>query len=424
MRSSIARLLLGGGALILACGGAQAAGLPYSLLEKGKQLVDAGDCQACHTQDKSKPFAGGRAVPTPFGTIYSANITPDRDTGIGGWTADDFYKAMHEGVGPHGERLYPAFPYPNFTKMTRADVDAVRAYLMSLTPIQSRPPGNELMWPLNYRIMMAGWNMLFFTPGEYRPDPQKSAVWNRGAYLVQGAGHCGACHTPKNVFGADKSGEDLRGAQIQDWTAPSLAANERDGLGRWSNEDIVEYLKTGRNKLSGATGLMAEVVVNSTSKMSDEDLKAIATYLKDTPPAPDSKPGAPSQEVVDAGKGIYNDSCAACHEASGAGVPHMFPPLKGNAVAQQADPSTVVRVILEGAMTAATKERPTPSAMPAFAWKLSNDEIAAVATYVRNAWGNQASPVSASDVSKMRKSINAEKAGPQIAGSGIKMNER
>jgi mono/diheme cytochrome c family protein len=424
MRSSIARLLLGGGALILACGGAQAAGLPYSLLEKGKQLVDAGDCQACHTQDKSKPFAGGRAVPTPFGTIYSANITPDRDTGIGGWTADDFYKAMHEGVGPHGERLYPAFPYPNFTKMTRADVDAVRAYLMSLTPIQNRPPGNELMWPLNYRIMMAGWNMLFFTPGEYRPDPQKSAVWNRGAYLVQGAGHCGACHTPKNVFGADKSGEDLRGAQIQDWTAPSLAANERDGLGRWSNEDIVEYLKTGRNKLSGATGLMAEVVVNSTSKMSDEDLKAIATYLKDTPPAPDSKPGAPSQEVVDAGKGIYNDSCAACHEASGAGVPHMFPPLKGNAVAQQADPSTVVRVILEGAMTAATKERPTPSAMPAFAWKLSNDEIAAVATYVRNAWGNQASPVSASDVSKMRKSINAEKAGPQIAGSGIKMNER
>lgn len=409
---------------MLACGGAQAAGLSYSLLEKGKQLVDAGDCQACHTQDKSKPFAGGRAVPTPFGTIYSANITPDRDTGIGGWTADDFYKAMHEGVGPHGERLYPAFPYPNFTKMTRADVDAVRAYLMNLTPIQNRPPRNELMWPLNYRIMMAGWNMLFFTPGEYRPDPQKSAEWNRGAYLVQGAGHCGACHTPKNVFGADKSGEDLRGAQIQDWTAPSLAANERDGLGRWSNEDIVEYLKTGRNKLSGATGLMAEVVVNSTAKMSNEELKAIATYLKDTPPAPDTKPGAPSQEVVDAGKGIYNDSCAACHDASGAGVPHMFPPLKGNAVAQQADPSTVVRVILEGAMTAATKERPTPSAMPAFAWKLSNDEIAAVATYVRNAWGNQASPVSASDVSKMRKSINAEKAGPQIAGSGIKMNER
>jgi len=410
--------------LVLAGGAAQAAGLPYSLLEKGKRLVDAGDCQACHTQDKRKPFAGGRAIPTPFGTIYSANITPDRDSGIGGWTEDDFYRAMHEGVAPHGERLYPAFPYPNFTKMTRDDVNAIRAYLMSLAPVGDRPPPNELLWPLNHRIMMAGWNMLFFTPGEYKPDPQKSDAWNRGAYLVQGAGHCGACHTPKNVFGADKSGEDLRGAQIQDWTAPSLAANDRDGLGRWSKEDIVEYLKTGRNKLSGATGLMAEVVVNSTSKMSDDDLNAIATYLKDTPPAPDTAPGAPTQEVVDAGKAIYNDSCAACHDTSGVGVPHMFPPLKDNAIAQQEDPSTVVRIILEGAMTAATKERPTPSAMPAFAWKLSNEEIAAVATYVRNAWGNRASPVSASAVGKMRQAINAEKAGPQVAGSGVRINPR
>ena len=403
-------------------GSAVAVDYPFAVLQKGKYLVDAGDCVACHTADKSKPFAGGRAIPTPFGTIFSANITPDRDTGIGAWSEDDFYRALHEGRGPHGERLYPAFPYPYFTKMSRDDVNAIRAYLMRIEPVSNSPPRNRLPWPINQRGSMAGWDGVFFTPGQFVANPQKSAEWNRGAYLVEGPGHCGACHTAKNVFGADKSGEALQGGLIQNWTAPKLVDDDRDGLGRWSNDDIVEYLKTGRNKHSGATGLMAEVIVNSTSKLTDSDLAAIATYLKDIPANGDVITAVPDQAVMAAGKAIYDNSCAACHQVSGAGVPHMFPPLKGNAVAQQSDPSTVVRVILQGARTATTGSRPTPSTMPAFNWKLSDQQVAAVATYVRNTWGNKAPPVTAAAVADMRKAINTTKAGPQTVGSGVRLN--
>ncbi|HVV61492.1 MAG TPA: c-type cytochrome [Pseudolabrys sp.] len=407
-------------ALILG-GAASATEFPFAKLQKGKSLVDAGDCVACHTQDKSKPFAGGRPIPTPFGIIYSANITPDRDTGIGAWSADDFYRAMHEGIGPHGERLYPAFPYPYFTKMPREDVDAIFAYLSTLKPVQNKTPRKELTWPLDHRDLLAGWDWLFFEPGEFKPDPNKSAEWNRGAYLVEGPGHCGACHTAKNVFGADKKSETLQGANIQDWTAPKLVGDDRNGLGRWNTDDIAEYLKTGRNRFSGATGLMAEVVVNSTSKMSDSDLKAIATYLKSVPSDKEEAESSPTKSAMNAGKAIYADSCAACHQAGGEGVARMFPPLKGDAVAQQADPSTVIRVILEGAMTAGTQKQPTPSAMPAFDWKLKDDQVAAVATYVRNAWGNKASAVSAEDVAKMRKKLAAGKASPETVGTGAKL---
>jgi mono/diheme cytochrome c family protein len=306
--------------------------------------------------------------------------------------------------------------------MTRQDVDAIYAYLQTLKPVRNMPPDNELIWPLNYRPLMAGWDWMFFTPGDYVANAGKTAEWNRGAYLVEGPGHCGACHTEKNTFGADKDSKALAGAQIQDWTAPKLVANDRNGLGRWSKDDIVEYLKTGRNKSSGAAGLMAEVVENSTSKMSDADLAAIATYLKDQPGKGDETSSQPAQASMDAGKAIYADTCAACHQAEGKGVVRMFPPLKGDAVAQQSDPSTVIRVILEGAMTATTGQRPTGTAMPAFAWKLSDDQVAAVATYVRNAWGNKASPVSADQVAAMRTSINAGKAAPQTVGTGAKRN--
>jgi mono/diheme cytochrome c family protein len=264
---------------------------------------------------------------------------------------------------------------------------------------------------------------MFFSPNEFRADPNKNAEWNRGAYLVVGPGHCGACHTEKNFAGADKSSKALQGAPIQGWTAPKLVGDDRDGLGRWSQDDIAEYLKTGRNRFSGATGLMAEVVANSTSRLTDGDLHAIATYLKDLPSKGVETASAPSQTVMNAGKAIYDDTCAACHQSSGEGISHMFPPLKGDAVVQQADPSTVVRVILEGAMTATTRERPTPSAMPAFNWKLDDDEIAAVATYVRNAWGNNAAAVTADAVKSMRNAIDREKATPQTVGSGIKLHE-
>ena len=299
----------------------------------GAARQGAGRCRrlpACHTKDESKPFAGGRAIETPFGTIYSPNITPDRDTGIGAWSDEEFYQALHDGIGPDGTRLYPAFPYPYFTKMPRDDVMAVRAYLNTLQPIASTRPDNKLTWPLNHRVFMSGWNRLFFTPGTFTPDPARSAEWNRGAYLVEGPGHCGACHTPKNALGGDKSGEALRGGQLQDWFVPNISNDSRNGLGAWSADEIVEYLKTGRNAKSGASALMSEVVTHSTAKMSDADLHAIATYLKSMPGTAERQAvAAPDRAVMDAGKAIYLDSCSACHQLRrrrrGAHVPAARP---------------------------------------------------------------------------------------------------
>jgi mono/diheme cytochrome c family protein len=399
-------------ALAIVCGVVTCAGAEepsFALLKRGKALTDAGDCVACHTAEKGKPFAGGRPVETPFGTIYSANITPDTATGIGNWTSDDFYRAMHEGVDPAGHRLYPAFPYPYFTKLTREDVEAIRVYLRTLDPVKNTPRANDLIWPLNYRVFLRGWNWMFFDAGTFAPDPHKSAVWNRGAYLVEGPGHCGACHTPKNIFGADKKDQRLAGGQLQNWFAPRITNAARRGIGSWQKDEIVEYLKTGRNAHSGATGLMAEVVADSTSKMSKEDLEAIATYLKDTPGSNEGSSDKPSAAVMPAGEAIFKDSCAGCHQSNGEGVGRMFPPLKANANAQSADPTTVLRVILNGAQTVATDARPTPVAMPAYRWKLSDAQIAAVASYVRNAWGNSAPAVSKDDVKSERGTLQSKR---------------
>lgn len=381
----------------------------FSTLQRGRQLVDAGDCVACHTAGNGgQPFAGGRPIETPFGVIYSPNLTPDPETGIGAWTDDDFYRAMHTGVGPDGTRFYPAFPYPYFTKLTRADVLAMRAYLNTLPPVHSDRPEAELIWPLNHRLLMAGWNALFFDPGAVRPDPAKSDEWNRGAYLVQGAGHCGACHTPKNLVGADKTADALHGGIIQNWFAPEIANNRRSGIGSWSADDLVAYLKTGRNRHSAATGLMAEVVTNSTSKLPDSDLHAIATYLLDSDGSPTRSIDPPRQTLMTAGEAIFTDSCAGCHKTDGAGVPLMFPPLAGNANVQSRNPTTVLRVILEGARTVATDARPTAATMPAYRWKLDDAAVAAVASYVRNAWGNQAPAVSAGQVEELRDRLRAK----------------
>ena len=384
---------------------ADAAQSSFATVQHGKALVEAGDCAGCHTTNPDRPFAGGLAVETPFGTIYSSNLTPDRETGIGTWSDEDFWRAMHLGVGATGERLYPAFPYPNFTKLTRDDVDAIWTYLKTLQPIRSKPAANDLTWPLDHRVLVRGWNLLFFRPGVFQRDPAKSDAWNRGAYLVEGAGHCGACHTAKNFFGADKASAFLQGGVLQNWFAPNITDAERTGLRSWSDDDIVEHLKTGRNRISGATGIMAEVVANSTSRMSDSDLRAIAAYLKDFSGGDELKPAAPHQSAMDAGKRIYDDSCTACHQGSGNGVAHMFPRLKDNPNVQSRDATSVIRVILDGARTVATNPRPTPSSMPAYDWKLSDEEIAAVATYVRNAWGNSAPEVGAGEVRAMRKAL-------------------
>ena len=378
------------------------AGVSYSEIARGRYLTDAGDCVACHTAEKGQPFAGGRALETPFGVIYSPNITPDRETGIGAWSDEAFYRAMHLGIDAGGNRLYPAFPYPYFTKLARDDVLAIRAYINTLPAVKSTPPSNQLPWPLNYRVLLRGWNWMFFDAGEYKPDPNKTAEWNRGAYLVGGAAHCGACHTPKNLAGGDKKDARLAGGLLQNWFAPELTDDARKGLGQWSIEDIVEYLKTGRNRLSGATGPMAEVIANSTSKLRYDDLRAIATYLKESPATDSRSPEQPEGSTMTSGEAIFLDSCAACHQANGLGVSHLFPPLAGNANVQSTDPTTVIRVILRGARTVPTRTRPTPSSMPAYNWKLTDAEIAAVANYVRNQWGNRASSVAADRVRSLR----------------------
>lgn len=374
------------------------------LVARGKSLVDAGDCASCHTKDAAKPFAGGKRIDTPFGGIYSPNLTPDRETGLGGWSDDDFYRALRFGVAPDGSRYYPAFPYPNFSKLTRQDIGAIRAFLATLTPVKNTAPTPELRFPLNYRVLMRGWNWLFFKPGILMPDQAKSAEWNRGRYLVEGPGHCGACHTPKNIFGADKRGQAFGGGLVQGMFAPRLDAAERSGLKSWSVEDIAEYLRSGRNGRSHAGELMSEVVVNSTSKMSDADVRAIAVYLKALPTgAPEPAVSAAPAAAMTDGEKIYKGACIACHEADGSGAPRIYPPLPGNANLQAANPSSTLRIILDGAQTVTTARAPNTGSMPAYAAKLSDQEIADVTTYIRNAWGNAAPAVSAEQVAKARR---------------------
>ena len=371
---------------------------------RGRLLTDAADCGSCHTADPSKPFAGGKRIETPFGGVYSANLTPDRDTGLGAWSDDDFVRALRYGVAPDGSRYYPAFPYPHFTKMIRPDVLAIRAYLETLPPVRNTPPPPQLRWPLNYRVLMRAWNAAFFRPSIFEPDQNKSAEWNRGGYLVEAAGHCGACHTPKNFFGAEKRGQKYGGGLVDGWFAPRLDGANRGGLKSWSVEDIVEYLQSGRNAKSHADGPMAEVVINSTSRMSDADLRAIAVYLKDLAPgAPEPEVAPPSPAQMAEGEKLYRAACVACHEADGSGAPRIYPPLPGNANLQSADPASALRIILDGAETVTTPRTPNKGSMPAYARQWSDQQIADVTNYIRNSWGNAAPAVTAAEVAKARR---------------------
>ncbi len=373
------------------------------MIARGKALTDAGDCYSCHTADPAKPFAGGKRIDTPFGAIYSPNLTPDRETGLGMWSDRDFTRALHEGIAPDGSRYYPAFPYPNFTKLVREDILAVRAYLATLKPVRNEPPPPQLRWPLNYRVLMRGWNWLFFRPGMFEPDQHKTAEWNRGAYLVEGAAHCGACHTPKNILGADKHNQPYGGGLIGGWFAPRLDSAQRSGLKSWSIDDIAEYLQSGRNRHSHAGGPMAEVVTNSTSKMGDADVRAMAVYLKDLTAGPlEPAVTSPQAAQMENGARVYKGACIACHEADGQGAPRIYPPLPGNANLQSADPASTLRIILDGAETLTTPRASNSGSMPAYAAKLSDREIADVATYVRNSWGNAAPAATPDQVAKAR----------------------
>jgi len=377
-------------------------------LRRGQALTIAGDCMSCHIRDGGQPFGGGLGMNTPFGVIFSANITPDRTTGIGGWTNDQFHRAMHDGIGAHGENLYPAFPYPWFSRASRADNDAIFAYLKTIPAVSYVPPANRLPFPLNIRFMVKAWNLLFFRPHDFQTDARQSAEWNHGAYLVSGLGHCGGCHTPVNFLGATDSGRALRGGDLDSWVAPDLTANARTGLGAWSVDDISEFLRTGRNAHAGAGGSMAEVVSYSTSLMTDQDRHAIAVYLKSQTASPDRAAGTPDLGAMRRGAAVYSDACASCHLENGVGQPRFFPPLGHDAKLQQADPTGLEHLILAGGRVGPTTTRPSPLTMPSFAWKLTDGEIADVSTYIRNSWGNQAPQVPASRVRDLRHRLGLE----------------
>jgi mono/diheme cytochrome c family protein len=379
-------------------------------LRRGQYLVTAGDCMSCHLREGGEALAGGLGLNTPFGVIYTPNITSDKETGIGEWTADQFYRAMHKGIDDEGDNLYPAFPYPWFTLVSREDDDAILAFLKTTPAVKYTPPKNDLPFPLNLRYAVKGWNLLYFKPHDFKSEANQSAEWNRGAYLVNGLGHCGGCHTPKSALGADKSGRDFQGGTLDNWVAPDLTANERTGLGSWSIDDVTEYLGTGRNAHAGAGGAMADVITYSTSLMSDTDRHAMAVYLKSQAASSSIATAEPDAGALRRGAEIYSDACASCHLENGVGQPRYFPPLGPNAMLQQADPIGLEHLILAGARIGTTPIRPSPLTMPSFAWKLSDQEIADVSTFIRNSWGNRAASVSAADVQSARKKLNLDTA--------------
>lgn len=378
----------------------------FSRVERGRYLVIVADCGACHTNPGGgRPFAGGRPIETPFGTVASANITPDQATGIGSWTEEEFLAAVKSGTRKGGAHLYPAMPYPYFARMTDDDVRAMRTFLATVPAVHNRVTTNQLPFPFNIRSGMIAWNLLYFRPGVFRPAPDKSPEWNRGAYLVEGPGHCGACHTPKSSLGGDRSSQALQGSPVQGWFAPEITGNARLGIGSWSVDDVVSYLATGRNRVSSATGPMAEVVGHSTSRMSEADLRAIATYLKDAPGSSSASPKTDAQALQGAGAAIYRDVCSACHAPDGKGVAGLIPSLAESPSLRADDPSSILRIVLRGTRTVATDKAPTAPAMPSFGWQLDDAQVAAVLNYVRNQWGSAARPISESEVSQARAAL-------------------
>jgi mono/diheme cytochrome c family protein len=375
--------------LALLAGNAVAQTSAADLVARGAYLARAGDCVSCHTAPGGQPYAGGYQLDTPFGYLLSPNITPDGATGIGRWSADDFWRALHQGVNQRGQDMYPVMPFDFYTRVTREDSDAIYAYLRSLPAVSNAVVVNHLRFPFNQRWSMAVWRELYFSEGSYKPDPSKSAAWNRGAYLVEGLGHCSACHSPRNALGGIEKDKAFTGATIDGWFALNLTSELHSGLGSWTVEQIATYLKTGA--VAGKTtalGPMALVVKNSTSQMSAADLLAMATYLKNIPANSTLRQGKPAPDPTRAaGASLYLDHCAGCHQAGGRGMPGVFPPLAGNGVVLSSDPADILKVVLHG-VPAQGKYVP----MPAFAGQLNDQQVADLANYLRTSWGNGAAP--------------------------------
>jgi mono/diheme cytochrome c family protein len=378
------------------------------LVQRGEYLARVGNCMACHTTQGGVPFAGGRGIETPFGVVHSSNLTPDKAHGLGTWTSAEFWRAMHHGRSKDGRLLYPAFPYPNYTQVTREDSDAIFAYLQSLPAAAEPNRPHALRFPYSTQAALGVWRALFFAPGEPVVETSKTAEYNRGAYLVNGLGHCTACHTPRNALGATADARAFSGGLIpvQNWYAPALNAAHEAGVKEWRTEDVTALLQTGVAPQGSVLGPMAEVVFRSTQYLSDADARAMAVYLQAlpqrSPPAAPAAAPAPSSAAMARGAKVYEQHCAACHGDQGQGEPGAFPALAGNRAVTLADPTNLVRVVLQGGYLPATAGNPRPHGMPPFQQVLSDEDIAAVTTFVRNQWGNQAAGVGTIEVYRAR----------------------
>ncbi len=371
----------------------------------GRYLVRIGDCAGCHALPGTTALAGGRAIPTPFGAVYSTNLTPDPKTGLGDWNADDFWRALHEGKSKEGRLLYPAFPYTSFTRITRGDSDAMFAYLRSLPAVERARTPPDLRFPYDTQLALTVWRMLYFRPAPFAADARRSAAWNRGAYLVEGLGHCGECHTPRNRLGGLERADAFAGTRIPSlgWDAPPLGPQGNGGPD--AHAALGKLLRGGVSATDAVAGPMAEVVYGSLQYLTDADTNAIVTFLDSLPaPAPPSGKGTAWLAQTEwrnyrkAGARLYAQHCADCHGDDGRGKPYAYPALDGNPAVTAAKPDDAIQSVLFGGFPPSTPANPRPYGMPPFAQQLGDREIAEVLTYIRSAWGNRASAVAADDV--------------------------
>ncbi|ABR90805.1 cytochrome c [Janthinobacterium sp. Marseille] len=384
---------------------------PAQQLVQGEYLARVGNCMSCHTSRGGESYAGGRAVPTPFGNIYTSNLTPDAETGLGKWNSNDFWQAMHDGKSKDGSLLYPAFPYTNYTKVTRADSDAIFAYLQTLPAVSQQNRAPDLRFPYDNRVALYVWRALYFRPGQYANDDKQSVEWNRGAYLAQGLGHCSACHSPRDALGGTDLKAELGGGMIPvlNWYAPPLNGDAQTSLGNWETEHLAALMKTGTAPSRSVSGPMAEVVFGSLQYAKDEDIKAMALYLKSLPqqiPAPvaaaESVPDETKKNMIKAGAKLYENQCASCHQESGKGVAAIYPALAGSRAITTPVATNAIRMVLHGGYAPSTAGNPRPYGMPPFGHSMTDEEVASVVTYIRNSWGNQATAVSPNDVNRYR----------------------
>ena len=379
--------------------------------KRGAYLARAGNCQGCHTVSGGQSYAGGRELSTSFGVFVTPNITPDRTTGIGNWSEEDFWQALHYGKSRDGRLLYPAFPYTEYTRVTRQDANAIFAYLQSLAPVKQANAPHKVDFPYNFRPLLSIWRALYFKRGVYVPVVNRDEQWNRGAYLVQGLGHCNACHTRRGFLGASDD-DALSGGQIMgmNWYAPSLSSHLRADGGDWTVDEIAQLLSAGISERAVASGPMATIVRQSLQHLSDKDIRAMAVYLKDRTGKRNDETSATEVQIkperkgalLSQGEAIYSRYCQECHGAAGEGAPGIYPPLRDNGSVVMASSMNLIRIVLEGGYPATTKVNPQPYGMPPFQHILNNEEIALVATYIRNAWGNRASVVTPGNVDRLR----------------------